>query len=218
MLVLVKFYQWRYLLYLCVVKLKMSKRSLLGFSFVIALVFFCLPVTSYLGVLSMMKTSQFFLFFVAGYCLDGEKIQMLRDNKGTRMVLRLSSIIILLMFVLSSSRSLHVLEFHRDSFLGVMRDTDWNVYECFVYKLLIVISNLVLCAALLTVRKLPRSFSRYGSDTLLFFFIQGVVVHKVVAMLPANLYFELTLSLLVIMMGGYYCPSRNGLQIRFLHS
>ena len=200
---------WRYLLYLCIVKLKMNKRRFLFFSFMIALLSFCLPVARYYEVLSLMRTSQFFLFFVVGYCLNGEIIQILRDKKGARMVLRFSALVILMIVALTSSRSLHVLEFHRDSFVGLIRDTDWNVYTCFFYKVLLVGANLVLCSALLTIRKFPRSFSYYGSGTLLFFFIQGVVVHKVTAMLPAKLYFELILSLVVIMLGGAFLPFKN---------
>ena len=67
----------------------------------------------------------------------------------------------------------------------------------------------MLCAAWLSVSKLPRLFSYYGSGTLLFFFIQGVAVHKVAAMLLANIYFELILSLVVIMLTVAILPYKS---------
>ena len=68
---------WRWILYVFVVVGKIGKDKLLVCSIIIAGIFLFVPFTN-LSVFSFMRTTQFFFFFVLGYCIDSFFIEKLR--------------------------------------------------------------------------------------------------------------------------------------------
>ena len=202
---------WRYLLYLCVDIFRMKKTVIIGFSILVSVAFFFLPIDRYYGVLSIMRTSQFFVFFAIGYSINDELIFKLRNSSSIKFCLRVIAIILFIIIAKFSSRGIHLIEFHRETLSGLMLNVDWSIVECILYNCAMVLANIIICASFLSIKKLPRVFSKLGVYSLLFFFLQGILVHKTTLMLPNSLLMEVFLSIIVILLGIVLIPIQKWL-------
>lgn len=196
---------WRYMLYWLVVKKKLQTKSLLVCSLLIMLITFFLPIKHYLGFLTLMRTCQFFPFFVIGYCLSERIIWQLRNIAYCKWILNILTAVFLFFVIIYSSRQLHVLEFHRDTIFSIEDQFEWSFPQTLIYKSLVILVSLIISFSLITIGHFSTIFEKYGRYTLSFFFLQGIIVHKIVMVLPANLFLELLVSIAVIILGGAIC-------------
>lgn len=196
---------WRYMLYWFVEKRKCTQQSLLVWSVLLMLLTFFLPIKHYLGIISLMRTCQFFFFFVIGYCLTEQHILQLRNNTYCKLSFSIMTIVMLLFVIANSSRQLHVLEFHRDTLFSLVDQFEWSYFQTFIYKSLVILLSLTISCSLIALKHFPTIFEKYGRYTLSFFFLQGIIIHKFVMVLPANLFLELLVSIAVIILGGAIC-------------
>ena len=196
---------WRYMLYFLVEVLKFNENRVLISSLLIMVAFFCLPIRKYLGAFSIIRTSQFFFFFSVGYCIKDSFISRLRTERKLKMGLCLGSLLCMVFICVFSSRELHVFEFHRDTLFSLIDQFPFTPLIAAVYKFTLILVSLIISFAILTLKCLPGFFEKYGKHTLFFFFLQGILVHKFVLILPQNLIVELLFSFFVILLGVLLC-------------
>lgn len=193
---------WRYMVFWLIEIRKCTPKQLIAVSLFIMTASFLMPITHGLGTLSLMRTSQFFFFFAIGYCMSEDFILKMRNNTLCKISLWSLSIVILYLIGRFSCRDLHVLEFHRDTMFSLMGQFNCSHALCCYYKALLLVASLTICFTLVTIGKFPRFFRKYGSYTLSFYFLQGVVIHKMVQVMPSNLYLEILASGSLIVLGG----------------
>lgn len=193
---------WRYMLYWLVEKRKCKTGKLIFYSVIILIVSFSLPVKHGLGLLSLMRTCQFFIFFVIGYCISEELISFLRKSNLHKIGLWIVTVVCFCVIGLYSSRELHVLEFHRDTMFSLVESFNCTPVLTMFYKCLILIVALIVSFTFMSIGKYPKAFEKYGRNTLSFFFLQGILVHKLVQVLPHNIYVELLAAGGITLLGG----------------
>lgn len=194
---------WRYMLYWFINRKKCKSWWLILYSVLIMFASFVLPINKDLSVLSFMRSCQYFFFFVIGYCISEDFIAFLRNNIICKSGLWLATIVLFYFIWVYSSRELHVLEFHRDTMVSLIDQFNWSPFLVLLYKCIILIIALIVSFTFLTIRKFPKCFEKLGRYTLSFFFLQGIIIHKMVLVLPFNIYLELIVSVGVILLGGY---------------
>lgn len=200
---------WRYMLYCMVGVRMMGKRMILICSVILAFLFLLIPLQEkYLNIFSVMRTVQYFPLFFLGYCINPILVEKLRNRAFIKVALYGASAVTLFCCCALTSRSLHVLEFHRDSLYGLSSEFG-TYFESLLYLVAITVGGLTISMALLSVRKLPKFFCDYGRYSLIFYFVQGVLVFKITKLLPVNLPIELLLAASTIVVGviiSNYCP------------
>lgn len=201
---------WRYMLYWMVKVMKIGKMILMSSSIAIAVAFLLMPIPSdYSGIFSVMRTAEFFPFFILGYCIDKEFVEKLRERISVSIILCLLSLIMLAFTCLFTEKSFHNLEYHRDTLYSLNTKYGWAWTDSILYLSAITIAGLTVSLALLSVRRLPKIFCEYGRHTLVFYFVQGIMTFKLAEVLPKNLAIELLLAVGTIVVGGVisnYCP------------
>ena len=206
---------WRYMLYWMVGvrmmgKRMMGKRMIFICSVILAFLFLLIPLQSkFLNIFSIMRTVQYFPLFFLGYCISPIHIEKLRNGTINKVLLYVASIVVIVCCCAQTSRGLHVLEYHRDSLYGLSSEFGWTWAESLLYLAAITVGGLAISMALLSIRKLPKVFCDYGRYSLIFYFIQGVLVFKLTRLLPASFPVELLLAAFTIVVGvmsSNYCP------------
>lgn len=152
---------------------------------------------------------QYFPLFFLGYCISPNHIEKLRSKAIIKVVLYGASVIAVVCCCVFTSRDLHVLEFHRDSLYGLSSQFGWTWTESLLYLAAITVGGVTISMTLLSVRKLPKFFCDYGRYSLIFYFVQGLLVFKMAKVLPESLLIELLLAACTIVVGviiSKYCP------------
>lgn len=194
---------WRYMLYWLVSVKGFSNCGIMGCSLVIAATFLLLPVPSKpLAILTVMRTTQYFPFFVLGYCLTSVHVTKIRETGMIRATMWMVAFALLTLCCIYSGKGLHTLEYHRDTLYGLSSQFGWSLGEGAVYLVGVTAVAVVVSLALLSVKQLPRLFCDYGRHSLVFYFVQGLLTFKLADVLPANLLIELLLGLGIIVVGG----------------
>jgi len=201
---------WRYMLYWMVGVRMMSKKQIWICSVILAFLFLLIPLQSkYLNIFSIMRTVQYFPLFFLGYCISPIHIETIRNKAYIKVALYGTSVVAVICCCALTCRGLHVLELHRDSLYGLSSQFGWTWAESLLYLAGITAVGLTISMAMLSVRRLPKFFCDYGRYSLIFYFIQGVLVFKLTRLLPASFPVELLLAAFTIVVGviiSNYCP------------
>ena len=188
----------------------MGKRMIFICSVILAFLFLLIPLQSkFLNIFSIMRTVQYFPLFFLGYCISPIHIEKLRNGTINKVLLYVASIVVIVCCCAQTSHGLHVLKYHYDSLYGLSSKFGWTWAESLLYLATITVGGLAISMALLSIRKLPKVFCDYGRYSLIFYFIQGVLVFKLAKVMPASLLMELFLAAGTIVVGviiSKYCP------------
>lgn len=166
---------WRLLSTILLQKLSPSKLFLFGI-IVEILTFICLP--KYGGILSIMRTIQFYPFFLLGYIM---KDKMQYANKYKKYTLTLGTLSIA--YILYTSSLLQWQCFYERAGLISFKSFSAHSYLwlfCFRYSILIssiFISTMIL---LFAENKLIKSISNFGNSTLFVYFGQTIIFPLVI--------------------------------------
>lgn len=162
---------WRLMTSIALDKIRVAK--LLIASAVLEVITFVL-IPKYGGVLSIMRTFQFFPFFVCGYALRG-RINKISIHKKHIIILGIISLVYILY---TSSRLQHQVFFQRSGLFVFTKYTDYSLLEIILYRYSLIFSSVCFCALILlffhnniTIQKL----SKWGQGTLFIYFGQTLM-------------------------------------------
>lgn len=168
---------------------KLSAKVTFILSIALEILFF-LAIPRYGGLFSIMRTIQFYPFFVLGYVMKG-RIKLLCTHKLITIVLGLLAIIYA---IYTSSRLQHQVFFQRSGLIELSQSTDMSIMGLFLFRYSLIISSVLVCLMILSLlyqSKIIESFAAFGRGTLFVYFGQTLIY-------PFAVYYcsSLTLSLI----------------------
>lgn len=152
---------------------RVNVRALLRISIVLEVLTFV--VVHYNGgILSIMRTSQFFPFFILGHFMQGNLNKIVAYKKQV-IFLGVLSVIYILLF---SSRLQHQCFFQRSGLLELAQFTDHSLLWLFCYRYSVIISSALISAMVLFFvynNTLIQRFSLFGQGTLFIYYTQTLL-------------------------------------------
>ena len=135
------------------------------------------------GVLSIMRTIQFYPLFVLGICSENYGRFF---EKGKKSVV-LAGVIALIVIIMSSSRLQHQFFFQRGGIKDLMGYTEMGILPLITFRYTILLCSLFLSAAVLFFThksSVLKSFSLLGQNTLFIYFGQTILYPLVLSLSP----------------------------------
>ncbi|WP_217932686.1 acyltransferase family protein [Bacteroides caecimuris] len=152
---------------------KISNTQLLVTSIILEVITF-IAIPNYGGLLSIMRTFQFFPFFVLGYVLKG-KLSLITNYKKVIIPL---SVISLAYILYTSCRLQHQVYFQRAGLLEFTEYTDHSLLWIFLFRYSIIIISAFICALMLLFlhnNTAIQKVSKWGQGTLFVYFGQTLL-------------------------------------------
>lgn len=152
---------------------KFNIKKTIYFSIILEIVTFVI-IPHYGGFFSIMRTFQFFPFFIIGYAFKGKLNNIGRYNK---LIISLG-ILSLSYIIYTSSRLQHQCLFQRDGLLQFTEYTDHSLLWVFLFRYSIIICSIFICALILVLAcnyKVIQKVSNWGQKTLFIYFGQTLL-------------------------------------------
>lgn len=162
-------------------------------SIILSLLAFC-TINKYGEFLSVMRTFQFFPFFVIGSELSHIRDSFFRMKKSVLVVILFLSVAILSYF---AGPKLCAIEFHKYGIKGLSQILDKPAYITLFVKYLVDIVALVVSLCVLHLVELQDEIAKYGKNTL-FLYVVHVPFYYVIAQFCNNFIISLFLAILFI--------------------
>lgn len=137
----------------------------------------------------------FLPFFIFGYLLKKQGRPLIPELTTTRsLLIGMSSIISIVFCLVYSGRLLHVLEFNNANVWFISGLYEKDPLNLLLLKIIISIGSIITTAGVLLFIRFPKSISQLGSQTLVFYVVQGILVHLVARQYSLSLLFSIVLS------------------------
>lgn len=171
-------------------------RKLLIYAIIVEFVSFIL-IHKYGGFLSLMRTLQFYPYFVSGYILQN-KLECL--NRKVKIILQLGGVVAAVFILLTSSRLQHQIDFQRAGLFELQSLTNHSIMELLAFRYAVIVSSLmmsvmVLCWALNN--NFIKKMAIYGKNTLFIYFSQ-TLIYAVLSRYNLLFYQSVLLTILVV--------------------
>lgn len=168
-------------------------------SILISVVVFAMPLGVFGRAFSFNRTFQMFPFFYGGYLcrINNIKLRLESKMKYSTLYLLLTAIITIFL-IYFSSRTLHVLEFYNADVWSIGKNSGLTIGILIGIRLFLMLCAIIISFVIIDRFRIPSSFSRLGSATLVIYVIQGVFAHIIPLIAPRNLYAELGITFLII--------------------
>lgn len=180
-------------------------RKLLIYALVVEIFSFVF-INKYGGLLSLMRTLQFYPYFVVGYMMKNRLGNM---NKYGKIILS-GGVIAIAFILLTSSRLQHQVDFQRAGLLELAATTDLSVISLFVFRYAVIISSVMISGAILvwTSRSnLIKRVANYGQYTLFVYFSQ-TLIYAVLSRYNLLFYQSLALTILAVPLLTYIATKK----------
>lgn len=166
------------------------------FSLILSLMAFVL-INKYETVLSVMRTFQFFPFFMMGLLLKDETIHKIFNKPFLKIILVVLGIASICIFVKFSGSLLCAINFNKYGIYTLSSILHTTYGGAIWLKYAVNLLSLLICFAIFTLFKSPRIFSENGSSTL-FILCAHIPFYYVIKMF-SNFYLGMFLGVLVIL-------------------
>lgn len=139
---------------------------------------FLLPLRQYGNLFSFQRTFMFLPYFIFGYLLKKQGRPLIpRLSIKMRLLIGFGSIVSIVLCLIYSGRLLHVLEFNNANIWFISNLYEKEPLNLLLLKLSISIGSIITTVGVLIFVRFPKSISMLGSKTLVFYVIQGIMVH-----------------------------------------
>lgn len=137
-------------------------------------ILFFIAIPRYGGFFSIMRTIQFYPFFVLGYLIKG-RIRLLCTQKLYTIVLGILAIIYA---IYTSSRLQHQVFFQRAGLMELSQSTDLSIIGLFLFRYSLIISSVFVCLMIISLlyqSKKIECLAGFGRGTLFVYFGQTLI-------------------------------------------
>lgn len=148
------------------------------------------------GYLSLMRTLQFYPYFVTGYMMKGKMDSILRYKP----IILLGGVISITFILLTSSRLQHQVAFQREGLVSLSSITEHGMISLWAFRYAYIVASLFVSAMVLTLaygNDCVKRVARYGQGTLFVYFSQ-TLVYAVLMRYELSFCQSLTLAVLIV--------------------
>ena len=145
---------------------------------------------------SIMRTCQFFPFFMVGFCLSQKNVEHIRKDITLRVFLVLSTLICIVILVLYSGPKLCAINFSKYNLFSLSEILELSYASTLALKILVNLMALLICFGFLAIFRAPKWFCLYGNSTL-FILCLHVPLYYISAHLCSNFYIGIFIGLIV---------------------
>ena len=153
----------------------------------------------YGNLFSFQRTFMFLPYFIFGYILKKQGRSLIpKLTTGKRLLISMGSIVSIFLCMVYSGRLLHVLEFNNANMWFISNLYEIDPLNLLLLKIAINIGAIITTAGVLLFIRFPSSISQLGSQTLIFFVVQGIFVHIVARQYSLSFLLSIVLSIISI--------------------
>lgn len=145
---------------------------------------------------SIMRTCQFFPFFMVGVCLSKNTLEHIRRDKTLKVFLVLATLICIFILVLYSGPKLCAINFSKYNLFSLSEILERSYVSTLVLKILVNLMALLICFGFLALFRAPKWFCLYGKSTL-FILCCHVPFYYISAQFCSNFYVGILIGLIV---------------------
>lgn len=165
---------------------------------------FLLPLGNYGRLLSFNRTIQMLPYFYGGYLCSSKGLNLpCGIKKEASALLLILSVIIMVLLIHYSSRTLHVLEFYNVDAWSIGNKSKLPLWGLLGSRCLLMISTIIVSFAIIEKVKLSERLSILGKSTLVIYVVQGILAHIIPSLSPANLSIELAIGAGILLLSFF---------------
>ena len=192
---------WRYMTYYTGIiseRIGGNRRSKYVIQLSVAVLVYLLSfvLIKYGTLFSIMRTCQFFPFFMVGFCLSKNTVEHIRKDITIRVFLVLSTLICIVILVLYSGPKLCAINFSKYNLFSLSEILELSYASTLALKILVNLMALLICFGFLAIFRAPKWFCLYGNSTL-FILCFHVPLYYISAHLCSNFYIGIFIGLIV---------------------
>lgn len=184
--------------------------KILIISIILSLIVFLLPLCMYGNLFSFQRTFMFLPYFIFGYILKKQGRSLIpKFTSRMRLLIGMGSIVSIVLCIVYSGRLLHVLEFNNANIWFISNLYEKDFLNLLLLKIAISMGAIITTAGVLLFIRLPKSISQLGSQTLVFYVVQGILVHIVARQFSLSFLLSVILSMISIIVSLLLIKSVN---------
>lgn len=177
----------------------MRNRGGVIISIVLSLIVFLLPLGRYGNLFSFQRTFMFLPYFMFGYILKKQGRPLIpKLTSRMRLLIGMGSIVSIVLCMVYSGSLLHVLEFNNANIWFISNLYEKDPLNLLLLKIAISMGAIVTTAGVLLFIRFPNSISQLGSQTLVFYVVQGILVHIIARQYALSFLLSVILSIISI--------------------
>ena len=153
----------------------------------------------YGNLFSFQRTFMFLPYFIFGYLLKKQGRPLIPKLKSRmKLLIGMGSIVSIVLCMVYSGRLLHVLEFNNANIWFISNLHEKDPLYLFFIKFAISMGAIITTAGVLLFIRFPKNISQLGSQTLVFYVVQGIYVHIVARQYSLSFLLSIILSIVSI--------------------
>ncbi len=141
----------------------------------------------------------FLPYFIFGYLLKKQGRPLIPKLKSRmKLLIGMGSIVSIVLCMVYSGRLLHVLEFNNANLWFISNLYEKDPLNLLLLKIAISMGAIITTAGVLLFIRFPKCISQLGSQTLVFYVVQGILVHIVARQYSLSFLLSIVLSMISI--------------------
>lgn len=141
----------------------------------------------------------FLPYFIFGYLLKRQGRPLIPElTTRMRLLIGMGTIVSIVLSLVYSGRLLHVLEFNNANIWFISNLYGKDPLNILLLKIAISMGSIITTAGVLLFIRFPKCISQLGSQTLVFYVVQGILVHIVARQYSLSFFLSIVLSMISI--------------------
>ena len=179
--------------------IKIGGGKILIISVVLSLFVFLIPLRMYGNLFSFQRTFMFLPYFILGYLMKKQGRPLIPElTTRMRLLIGMGSIVSFVLCLVCSGRLLHVLEFNNANIWFISNLYEKDPLNLLLLKITVSMGAIITTAGVLLFIRFPKIISQLGSQTLVFYVVQGILVHIVARQYSLSFLLSIVLSIISI--------------------